>query len=56
MNARCFAVLVNAPFALLKSLKSELKGLSLETYSVGSWEEARHLIPRVQARLPKRRR
>lgn len=51
MNGHCFALLVHDRPAPLDSLKSALKDLSVETYSVRSCEEAKRLIPQTQPQL-----
>ena len=51
MNDRCFALLVHERPAPLESLKSALKDLSVETYSVRSCTGAKLLIPQTQPLL-----
>jgi len=51
MNDRYFALLVHDRPAPLESLKSALKDLSIETYSVNSCEEAKRLIPQTEPQI-----
>jgi len=51
MKAHCFALLVHDRPDPLDLLKSALKELYVETYSVRNCEEARRLIPQTQPQL-----
>ena len=51
MDDRFFALLVHERPAPLESLKSALKDLSVETYSVNSCEEAKRLLPQTQPQI-----
>jgi DNA-binding NtrC family response regulator len=51
MNDRCFALLVHDRPTPLDSLKSALKDLSVDTFSVRSCEEARRLIAETQPQV-----
>jgi DNA-binding NtrC family response regulator len=51
MNDRCFAILVHDRPAPLDSLKSALKDLSIDTFSVRSCEEAKRLIAETQPQV-----
>jgi DNA-binding NtrC family response regulator len=51
MKAPSFALLVHDRADPLELLKSALKELSIDTYSVRSCEEARRLLPQTQPQL-----
>jgi DNA-binding NtrC family response regulator len=51
MNNRFFALLVHERAHPLGSLHTVLTELSVDTYSVQTCEEARHLVPRTQPDL-----
>ena len=51
MNDRYFALLVHERPAPLDSLKSALRELSIETYSVNSCEEAKRLLSQTEPQI-----
>ncbi|HLY60580.1 MAG TPA: response regulator [Terriglobia bacterium] len=51
MSDRIFAILIHDQPGPFDSLREVLRDLSVETYSVESLEDARHLIPRTEPQL-----
>lgn len=51
MNDRYFALLVHERPAPLEALKSALREISVETFSVNSCEEARRLLPQTEPHI-----
>ena len=51
MSERIFSILIHDQPRPFDSLREVLRDLSVETYSVESLEEARHLVPRTEPHI-----